>query len=116
MLPHALDPPVGQEDDGLVGEHDKDQEHAVQPARPPLTEARARESWAARWATDGSTSVNGRTLRSLSVPGRGVTSGEQADILGDAVNPRAPSRTGQSCSWRATCSVARWRTQRCMCW
>lgn len=43
MLPHALVVPVGAEDDGVVGEHDEDQEHGVEPARPPLTVARARE-------------------------------------------------------------------------
>ncbi|MGY1503759.1 hypothetical protein ACW4TU_45620 (plasmid) [Streptomyces sp. QTS52] len=43
MLPHALVSPVGAEDDGVVGEHNKDQEHVAEPARPPLTAARARE-------------------------------------------------------------------------
>lgn len=43
MLPHALDPPAGPEDDGVVGEYDEDREHGVEPARPPLTAARARE-------------------------------------------------------------------------
>ncbi|MET9663039.1 hypothetical protein [Streptomyces sp. NPDC006510] len=42
-LPHALVRPAGPEDDGVVGEHDEDQEHGVEPARPPLTAARARE-------------------------------------------------------------------------
>lgn len=41
--PYALVPPAGPEDDGAVGEHDEDQEHGVEPARPPLTAARARE-------------------------------------------------------------------------
>ncbi|WP_435611373.1 hypothetical protein [Streptomyces sp. C10-9-1] len=43
MLPHALVPPAGPEDDGVVGEHDQDQEHGAEPARPPLTTAQARE-------------------------------------------------------------------------
>ncbi|MGW5401395.1 hypothetical protein [Streptomyces sp. NPDC003952] len=43
MLPHALVVPAGAEDDGVVGEHNEDQEHGVEPARPPLTAARARE-------------------------------------------------------------------------
>lgn len=38
-----LVPPVGPEDDGVVGEHNEDQEHVAEPARPPLTAARARE-------------------------------------------------------------------------
>ncbi|MEU7649227.1 hypothetical protein [Streptomyces huasconensis] len=41
MLPHAV--PAGAEDDGVVGEDTEDQEHGVEPARPPLTAARARE-------------------------------------------------------------------------
>ncbi|MFI1734516.1 hypothetical protein ACH40E_35960 [Streptomyces acidicola] len=40
MLLHALVPSSGPEDDGVVGEHDEDQEHV---ARPPLTVTRARE-------------------------------------------------------------------------
>ncbi|MFB9608690.1 hypothetical protein ACFFTQ_37635 [Streptomyces roseofulvus] len=37
-----------------MGEHDEDQEHGVEPARPPLTEARAREMTAGlREAIDG---------------------------------------------------------------
>ncbi|WP_240002934.1 hypothetical protein [Streptomyces sp. OspMP-M45] len=43
MLPHALVVPVGAEDDGVVGEDNEDQEHGAEPARPPLTVARARE-------------------------------------------------------------------------
>ncbi|MER7540150.1 hypothetical protein ABTX77_36040 [Streptomyces sp. NPDC097704] len=43
MLPNALDPPAGPEDDGVVGEQHEDQEHVVEPARPPLTVARAQE-------------------------------------------------------------------------
>ncbi|WP_331757690.1 hypothetical protein OH736_45910 (plasmid) [Streptomyces sp. NBC_01650] len=43
MLPHALVVPASAEDDGAVGEHDEDQEHGAEPARPPLTVARARE-------------------------------------------------------------------------
>lgn len=43
MLPHALVAPVGAEDDGVVGEHTEDQEHGAEPARPPLTVARAQE-------------------------------------------------------------------------
>ncbi|MEU5836434.1 hypothetical protein ABZ820_22570 [Streptomyces diacarni] len=43
MLPHALVVPAGAEDDGVVGEDNEDQEHDVEPARPPLSEARARE-------------------------------------------------------------------------
>ncbi|OIJ85377.1 hypothetical protein BIV25_44210 [Streptomyces sp. MUSC 14] len=43
MLPHALVPPANAEDDGVVGEQHEDQEHGVEPARPPLTAARARE-------------------------------------------------------------------------
>ncbi|MCG7527780.1 hypothetical protein MHW47_25515 [Streptomyces sp. OfavH-34-F] len=43
MLPHALVVPAGAEDDGVVGEDTEDQEHGVEPARPPLSEARARE-------------------------------------------------------------------------
>lgn len=47
MLPHALVPPADLEDDGLVGEQHEDQEHGAGPARPPLSEARAREMTAA---------------------------------------------------------------------
>ncbi|WPO76179.1 hypothetical protein [Streptomyces sp. KN37] len=43
MLPHALVVPAGAEDDGVVGEHNEDQEHGVEPARPPLATAQARE-------------------------------------------------------------------------
>lgn len=43
VLSHALVPPAGPEDDGVVGEQHENQEHAVEPARPPLTMARARE-------------------------------------------------------------------------
>ncbi|MCZ1012628.1 hypothetical protein [Streptomyces lydicus] len=43
LLPHALVVPAGAEDDGGVGEHTEDLEHGVEPARPPLTAARARE-------------------------------------------------------------------------
>ncbi|WP_369384205.1 hypothetical protein [Streptomyces sp. cg36] len=43
MLPHALVVLAGAEDDGVVGEDNEDQEHGVEPARPPLSEARARE-------------------------------------------------------------------------
>ncbi|MEU4655218.1 hypothetical protein AB0G32_14980 [Streptomyces sp. NPDC023723] len=43
MLPHALVVPAGAEDDGVVGEHDEHQEQGADPARPPLTAARARE-------------------------------------------------------------------------
>lgn len=43
VLPHALVVPAGSEDDGVVGEHDEDQEHGAGPARPPLTAAGARE-------------------------------------------------------------------------
>ncbi|WP_434435411.1 hypothetical protein [Streptomyces noursei] len=43
MLPHALVPPAGPQDDGVVGEQHEDQEHGAEPARPPLTEAHARE-------------------------------------------------------------------------
>ncbi|MEU1798850.1 hypothetical protein [Streptomyces californicus] len=43
MLLHALVVPVGAEDDGVVGEDNEGQEHGVEPARPPLSEARARE-------------------------------------------------------------------------
>lgn len=43
MLPHALAQPAGPEDDGLVGEHTEEQEHGAEPARLPLTAARARE-------------------------------------------------------------------------
>ncbi|MEU0219426.1 hypothetical protein ABZ281_31955 [Streptomyces sp. NPDC006265] len=43
MLPHALVPPASAEDDGVVGEQYEDQEHGAEPARPPLTAARARE-------------------------------------------------------------------------
>ncbi|MEU8764709.1 hypothetical protein [Streptomyces sp. NPDC048659] len=43
MLPHALVLPADAEDDGVVGEQHEDQEHGVEPARPPLSEARARE-------------------------------------------------------------------------
>lgn len=42
-LPYALVVPADPEDDGVVGEHTEDQEHGVEPARPPLTAARARE-------------------------------------------------------------------------
>ena len=43
MLPHALVVPAGPVDDGGVGEQHEDQEHGVEPARPPLSEADARE-------------------------------------------------------------------------
>ncbi|WP_260334505.1 hypothetical protein [Streptomyces beigongshangae] len=43
MLPHALVVSAGAKDDGVVGEDNKDQEHSVEPARPPLSEVRARE-------------------------------------------------------------------------
>lgn len=43
VLPHALARSAGPEDDGVVGEDNEDQEHAVEPARPPLSAARARE-------------------------------------------------------------------------
>ncbi|MGW6744882.1 hypothetical protein ACWGDX_29800 [Streptomyces sp. NPDC055025] len=43
VLPLSLVVPAGAEDDGVVGEHTEDQEHGVEPARPPLSEARARE-------------------------------------------------------------------------
>lgn len=43
MLPHALVVLAGAEDDGVVGEQHEGQEHGVEPARPPLSEARARE-------------------------------------------------------------------------
>ncbi|MFJ9743136.1 hypothetical protein [Streptomyces sp. NPDC101166] len=43
MLPYALVPPTGAEDDGVVGERHEDQEQGAAPARPPLTAARARE-------------------------------------------------------------------------
>jgi hypothetical protein len=42
-LPRALVAPAGPEDDGAVGEHNEGQEHGAEPARPPLTAARARE-------------------------------------------------------------------------
>jgi hypothetical protein len=35
--------PTGAQDDGIVGEHNEDQEHGAEPARPPLTASRARE-------------------------------------------------------------------------
>ncbi|MCP9213406.1 hypothetical protein [Streptomyces cucumeris] len=41
--PYALVLLAGPEDEGVVGEHDEDQEHVAEPARPPLTAARARE-------------------------------------------------------------------------
>jgi hypothetical protein len=41
VLPYALAPPTGSEDDGLMGEHDQDD--IAEPARPPLTTAQARE-------------------------------------------------------------------------
>ncbi|MFG2639089.1 hypothetical protein ACGFX8_36350 [Streptomyces sp. NPDC048362] len=43
VLPHALVPAAGPEGDGVVGEHNEDQVHGAEPARPPLTAARARE-------------------------------------------------------------------------
>lgn len=43
MLPYALVRPAGPEDDGVVGEQHEDQAHGAEPARPPLTAARARE-------------------------------------------------------------------------
>ncbi|MFD7291099.1 hypothetical protein [Streptomyces sp. NPDC059863] len=43
MLPHALVVAAGPEDEGVVGERHGDQEHGVEPARPSLSEARARE-------------------------------------------------------------------------
>ncbi|MGW2602572.1 hypothetical protein [Streptomyces klenkii] len=43
MLPYDLVRPAGAEDDGGMGEHTEDQEHGVEPARPPLSEAHARE-------------------------------------------------------------------------
>ena len=41
--PYALVPLAGPEDDGVVGDYDEDQKHVADPARPPLTAARARE-------------------------------------------------------------------------
>ncbi|MEU5971932.1 hypothetical protein [Streptomyces globisporus] len=43
VLPHALVVPADPEDDGVVGEQHEDQEHGAEPARPPLSVARARE-------------------------------------------------------------------------
>ncbi len=43
MLPHALVAPADAVDDGVVAEDNEDQEHGVEPARPPLSEARAQE-------------------------------------------------------------------------
>ncbi|MFE9387611.1 hypothetical protein ACFYMO_30985 [Streptomyces sp. NPDC007025] len=44
VLPRgALVVPAGPKDDGDVGEQHEDQEHGAEPARPPLSEARARE-------------------------------------------------------------------------
>ncbi|MEU7160381.1 hypothetical protein [Streptomyces chrestomyceticus] len=43
VLPHTLVVPANPEDDGVVGEQHEDQEHGAEPARPPLTAARARE-------------------------------------------------------------------------
>ncbi|WP_435059761.1 hypothetical protein [Streptomyces sp. bgisy060] len=43
VLPYALARPVGTQEDGVVGEHNEDQEHAVEPARPPITAEQARE-------------------------------------------------------------------------
>ncbi|WP_331763882.1 hypothetical protein [Streptomyces cyaneofuscatus] len=42
MHSHALVVPADPEDDGVVGEQTEDQEHGA-AARPPLSEARARE-------------------------------------------------------------------------
>lgn len=44
MLPHALSGSGATEDDGVVGEQHEDKEHGVEPARPPLTAARTRET------------------------------------------------------------------------
>ncbi|MGW4983339.1 hypothetical protein [Streptomyces mirabilis] len=43
MSEDTLVPPADPEDDGVVGEHDEDQEHVAEPAPPPLAAARARE-------------------------------------------------------------------------
>ncbi|MFJ4967104.1 hypothetical protein ACIP6P_32485 [Streptomyces sp. NPDC088729] len=43
VLPYALARSADAQDDGVVGEDNEDQEHAVEPARPPLSAARARE-------------------------------------------------------------------------
>lgn len=43
-LPHALVVPADAEDDGVVGEHTEHQEHGAEPARPPPSEACAREN------------------------------------------------------------------------
>ncbi|MFF3019701.1 hypothetical protein [Streptomyces sp. NPDC057939] len=43
VLPHALVLLADPEDDGFVGEQHEDQEHGAEPARPPLSEARAQE-------------------------------------------------------------------------
>ncbi|MEK8141649.1 hypothetical protein NKH18_00690 [Streptomyces sp. M10(2022)] len=41
MLPYALVRSAGAQDDGVVGEDNEDQEHGGEPARPPLSAARA---------------------------------------------------------------------------
>uniref|UniRef100_UPI002F90CBD0 hypothetical protein n=1 Tax=Streptomyces sp. NBC_01562 TaxID=2975879 RepID=UPI002F90CBD0 len=43
MLSHALVQPADAEDDGVMGEHDQDQDDVAEPARPPLSAAQARE-------------------------------------------------------------------------
>ncbi|MEK8141834.1 hypothetical protein NKH18_01780 [Streptomyces sp. M10(2022)] len=46
----------GTQDDGVVGEEHEDQDDVVEPARPPLSAARAREMMvgcARRWTTSG---------------------------------------------------------------
>ncbi|WP_424893321.1 hypothetical protein [Streptomyces sp. XH2] len=61
MLLHALVVPAGAEDDGVVGEQHEDQEHGAEPARPPLTAARAREM------TDGLREAMDDVRRSVAV-------------------------------------------------
>ncbi|WP_333745871.1 hypothetical protein [Streptomyces sp. IBSBF 2950] len=42
-LPYALDRPADAQDDGVMGEHDHDQDDVAESARPPLSAAQARE-------------------------------------------------------------------------
>ncbi|MFE3900162.1 hypothetical protein ACFXPY_07270 [Streptomyces sp. NPDC059153] len=43
MLPYALARPASLEDDGVMGEHDQDQDDVTEPAWPSLSAAQARE-------------------------------------------------------------------------
>lgn len=43
MLPHALSGPGATEDDGVMGEHNEDEDDVAEPARPTLTTTQARD-------------------------------------------------------------------------